>query len=150
MEIRAISYAQILDAPNARELVAEYAAECSIPEIGVINPQREMYAKAEKAGTFRSFGAFRGEELVGFASVLVFLLPHYGQKIATVESIFLAARERPSWAGNSLMNAIEQFTREQGCKVILYNARAGSRFEKLLSLMKPYKRTNSVFLLDLT
>src|SRR5207302_758034 len=87
VEIRPISYTEILD---AAALLAEYSAECSIPEIGTPNPQREMYAKMESCGLMHSFGAFEGDDLVGFATILVCVLPHYGKKIATVESLFLA------------------------------------------------------------
>ena len=141
-----IHFSQILEAPNAIELLAEYAAECSIPEIGEINPQAELYARMEQSGSFQVFGAFEGEELIGFAAVLVYLNPHYGKMIATVESIFLSPVHRTSTAGNGLMNAIEEYARGKECEAILYSAKAGTSFEKLLSILKPYQRSHSVFL----
>ena len=145
IEIRSIQYSDILGAPNATELLAEYAAECSIPEIGKANPQTEMYEAMQRSGMLHTFGAFEGWELVGFAAVLVFVLPHYGRKIANVESLFVAQSRRPSNAGRELMDAIEKHARQEGCQVMLYNAPAGSQLEKLLTLLKPYRRTNSVF-----
>lgn len=143
--IRAVSYAEILGAPNAKDLLAAYGAECSIPEIGEVNPQAEIYAQMEKSGQFQVFGAFE-DELIGFASVLCSTLPHYGKKIGIVESIFLLPSKRSSKTGNGLMNAIENWAKEKNCEVILYNARTGSQFEKLLLMLTPYQRTNSVFL----
>jgi hypothetical protein len=144
--VRPVSYAEILNAPNAAELLKEYAGECSIPKIGQINPQAELYAQMEQSGRFQVFGAFDDDDLAGFAAVLVYLNPHYGKMIATVESLFLARNRRNSRTGNSLMNAIENYAKEKDCEAILYSARTGSQFEKLLTILMPYQRTNSVFL----
>ena len=69
--IRPVSYAEILNAPNAPILLAAYGAECSIPEIGDINPQPAMYEQLEQTGMFQAFGAFEHDELIGLAAVLV-------------------------------------------------------------------------------
>lgn len=143
--VRLVSFADILDAENAPELIAEYSAECSIPEIGETNPQRDLYAVMERTGLAQSFGAYRDGQLAGFAIVLIYVLPHYGKQIATVESLFVASAHRNSEIGRELMAAIEGYAREKGCKVILYSAPAGSRLERLLFLKKPYRRTNAVF-----
>lgn len=147
--IRPVSYAEILDAPNVSVLLAAYGAECSVPEIGEINPQAELYAQMEQSGIFQVFGAFDGDELVGFASVLVYLNPHYGKMLATVESLFLSPIHRTSKMGQGLMSALEEYAKGRGCEAILYSAKAGSQFEQLLSLMKNYKRSHSVFLRQL-
>lgn len=147
--VRRASYAEILNAPNAQELLAEYAAECSIPGIGNINPQAEMYATMEGSGFFRVMGAFDEERVRGFAAVLTYLNPHYGLKIGTVESLFLGAQYRNSSCGLELMDASEQHAEERNCEAILYSARTGSQFEKLLSLRKNYHHTHSVFMRSL-
>jgi GNAT superfamily N-acetyltransferase len=108
-----------------------------------------MYEKMEQTGMFQAFGVFEHEELIGFAAVLVFVLPHYGRRIANVESIFVSPEHRTQGTGNALMNAIENYAKEKECQVISYSARTGSQFERLLSLLKPYQRTNSVFLRSL-
>jgi GNAT superfamily N-acetyltransferase len=143
LTIRPISYVDVLD---QSELLAEYAEECSIPEIGTPNPQRETYARMESYGLMHSFGMFDGVELVGFASILVFVLPHYGKQIANVESLFLRKSHRRGFAGTQFLRHIEAWAAEKKCAVVLYNARAGSRLEKLLFSLKRYQRTNSVFL----
>ncbi len=143
-EIRRIPSLEIFAAPNAQGLMNEYASECSIPEIGKINPQADMYAAMEKAGLLHIFGVFREGELIGFAALLIYVLPHYGCKIATAESIFVKKQYR-SGVGAELMETIERYAREQGCVSILYSAPIGSRFETLLSLKDHYRRTSSVF-----
>jgi GNAT superfamily N-acetyltransferase len=146
LEIRRITYDEILDAPNAGALFKEYGEECSIPEIGEPNPQRAMYAWMEKADLMHSFGAYESGELVGFATVLVSVLPHYGKKIANMESFFLGQSHRRGNAGRTFMAWLEAFAKEMECAALLYNARAGSSLEKLLGAIPEYQRTNSVFL----
>ena len=148
--IRPVSYAEILDAPNAGRLLSDYAAECSIPELSPFCPQAYLYEAMEKSGGLQCFGAYDGDMLVGFASVLTYILPHYGKKIATTESIFVAESHRHYGLGRELLNYIEKFAKEQGCAVFLYTAPAGSRFAKMLSLnIDRYRRTNIVYLRNL-
>lgn len=118
-------------------LIAAYAAECSLPEIGPVSPQGEMYAAMERSGVNQWFVAEVGG-IVGFASVLVCLLPHYGTTVATVESLY-------GKHGLELMQAVEEYAKECGCVAILYSAPAGGRLEKLLSLKRNYRQSNTVF-----
>jgi GNAT superfamily N-acetyltransferase len=142
MTIKPISIFVIL---AASKLIAEYAAECSIPTIGPTNPQHELYGKLEKSGALKCFGAFEGDELVGFGNVLVYVLPHYGKTIATVESLFVAESHRHLSTGKSLMISIESYAHGTGCAGILYSAPAGGKLEQLLDTKPEYQRTNAVF-----
>lgn len=142
--IREIPVAEIFAAPNVKELFSEYAVECSIPLIGEINPQPEIYAAIERAGIMQCFGAYEDDLLVGFATVLMMVLPHYGKKTATVESIFIAHEHRAGGIGRSLLKSIEGFAKGAGCVAILYSTPAGGTFERLLSL-SGYAHTNAVF-----
>lgn len=142
--IRPISCTEILREENA-DLLSEYAAECSIPEIGAIAPQAALYEAMERTGLMRTFGAYADGVLAGFATILIYVLPHYGRKIATVESIFVARGHRKATLGKDLMRTIEDCARGQGCAVMLYSTPTGSRLERLLSLLKGYRRTNAVF-----
>jgi len=139
-----VRYSDILDAPNAAELLREYAAECSIPEIGECSPQAGMYAAMEGSGMLSVFGAYLGDDLIGFGTLLVYVLPHYGLKIGTVESLFVESSQH-SGAGQRLMDALEAHARHRECVAILYSAPTDSQLEKLLTLRKPYRRTNATF-----
>jgi hypothetical protein len=147
--VRRVNHRDILDYARGCELLSEYAEECSIPQIGTSDPQREIYAAMEKSGLMHCFGLFDDRSiprLIGFATLLIHVLPHYGKRIANVESLFVGKAHRAYGAGEILKVGIEQYAKEQGCVGILYNARAGSRLEKLLTLQPEYERTNSVFL----
>ncbi len=140
--IKPISFTEVLECPD---LLAEYAAECSIPEIGKINPQPQIYAALEQNGVMQCFGVFAGDRMVGFANVLTTVLPHYGQKMATLESLFVSKKFRNGGAGGKLMDAVEAYAKEAGCVGILYSAPAGGKLERLLAASKRYKRTNAIF-----
>lgn len=142
MEIRPIHFAEILAADR---LLSEYAAECSIPEIGQICPQPEMYAAMERMGIVRVSGVFAGRSLVGFSSVIHSVLPHYGRKTATLESMFIEKESRRGGAGLKLMEAIEQDGTQNACGSALYSAPAGSQLEKMLSMQEKYRRVSSIF-----
>lgn len=146
VEIRGVSFGEILD---AEKLLEEYAAECALPELAPIHPSRATYAAMEKTGSFRCFGVFESGVMVGFATVLTYVVPHYEKKIATVESLFLAVAHRSGGPGNRLMRVVERYATEQGCKAVLYSAPAGSQFERLLRIRKRYRHSNTVFIASL-
>lgn len=145
--IRRVSYSEILGAVDAQALLEEYSAECSIPQIGEIKPQPATYAQLEAAGFLECLGVFDEDEdrLIGFAAVLAIVNPHYGEKLATVESLFVAKLHRAGGAGVALIEAIEQHARQAGCVAILYTAPAYSRFAVLLAAGRAYSCTNLVY-----
>lgn len=145
--IKPVSYSTILDDPNAEALLAEYAAECSLPELGTPSPQRELYAMLEASGGFQAFGVYDGDRIVGFAAVLIYVLPHYGKKIAATESIFISKIQRGS--GHGLLGYLNEYARKNGCVAFLYSAPKGSKFDRMMSVMDEYKHTNNVYLRSL-
>src|ERR1700709_1742825 len=120
--VAAIATTEVKDQPA---LLAEYAAECSIPALGPICPQWEMYERMQAAGLMQMFAVYADDVMVGFASVLVSVLPHYGFKAATVESLFVASAYRGSGAGTRLMAAVDEYARLEGCRLLQYGAPAG-------------------------
>lgn len=137
-EIHHVSSAEIL-APENEGLLRAYADECSLPQIGPINPQPAMYEAMERAGIFHCFGAFDDGQMVGFATVLTTVLPHYGKKVATVESVFALK------GGAELLTAVNAFAKDSACAVVFYSTPVGGRFERLLSANRDCSRTNAIF-----
>jgi GNAT superfamily N-acetyltransferase len=142
MLIRPSTYAELI---AQAELVKEYAAECSLPEIGEVQPNSEIYAAMERVGVAQVFAAFDGEQMIGFAAILTPVMPHYSKRVASVESIFVTESARKSGIGKELMRTIEEYAKEQGCKAILYSAPTSGKLERLLKLCKRYRHTNTVF-----
>lgn len=140
--IQPVSVRELLE---RTDLIAEYAAESSIPAIGTINPSPEIYERLESSDIFKCFAVIDGARIVGFATILTTVFPHYGEKVATVESLFVASESRNGIAGTELLAVLEDYAKSAGCVAILYSAPAGGRLEKLLSVKKNCSRTNAVF-----
>ena len=126
-----------------KELLAEYAAECSISAVGPIDLHEPTYAALESSGAMRSFGAFDRGRMVGFSSVLTPVMPHYSRRVASPESIF-AAKGSGS-AGRELMGALTQYAKDADCVGMLLSAPVNGRLERLMEADKRYERTNSIF-----
>jgi len=131
------------DVKDQPELLAEYVAECSVPALGQPEPQWEMYQRMQAAGLVQMFGVYVDGGMVGFASVLVSVMPHYGFIAATVESLFVAQAHRSSGAGARLMKTIERHARDRECRAVFYGAPAGGKMEGLLE--KRYARASSMY-----
>ena len=140
--IRAVSYREILDASNWQELLDEYAQECASYELGPPRPQRELYEKLEASGGFQAFGVYDQDALVGFATVLIYVLPHFGIKVATSESIFVTAEFR--YLSTCLLDSLKNYARGMLCADFLYSAPVGSQFDRVLS--HRLRHTNNVYL----
>lgn len=145
MVIFPVTYKQLLDDPQCDVLLAEYADECSLPELGMFSPQRDLYERMEAFGSLECFGVHEGAALVGFISLITYVLPHYGKLITTTESIFLSKRYPSGRSGLKMLNFIEDFARAKGSISVLYTAPVGSRFSALLSKRKKCRHSNNVF-----
>lgn len=142
MRIEKVSFTALLDSP----LLKEYAAECSIPEIGEIKPSEQIYAMMESAQLQQCFAAYLGDELIGFANLLTTIYPHYSVKEATLESIFVAAEHRKLGAGTALKQAVKQYAKEAGCQDLLSSAPKGSKAEQVLSKTKGARAISTIFI----
>jgi GNAT superfamily N-acetyltransferase len=145
VSVRPIRYSDILLAPNVEDLLDAYADECSVPLIGKPSPQPEMYDAMERAGALICFGAYVDDDLVGFSAVVMYLNPHYGRKLAVVESIFVAKGYRSMGLGKMLLSAIESCSGAAECPAVLYSAPVGTRFHQFLALNPEYVHTNCIF-----
>ena len=144
MDIKRIAVAEFLNAPTRDALLAGYADECAMPELGGINPQFEMYDQLEDIGLGHCIGAYEGDELIGVLFLLVSVVPHYGKTIATTESFFVHPDHRKGGAGMALLDEAETIAREQSAVCIFVTAPAGSRLERVMP-HTPYRRSNAVF-----
>jgi GNAT superfamily N-acetyltransferase len=142
LEIKPVSYSEILDAPNAAELLQEYSKDCVMPDY---NPQRQMYAALENSGALHCFGAYADGILVGFVSVITGVMPHNGKLMATIESLFALPSHRKLGTGDALLSAVEKFAVEGKYVALIYTARAGSILEVVLSRRPGCKESHTMF-----
>ena len=139
--------AMVLNASNSKELLAEYAEECAIAELGEISPSRELYSNLEAHG-MKTIAALDEGRLVGFATLLTYMVPHYGKKVAATESIFVARGYRGK-IGRRLLDFIEALARKEQCAAVFYSAPVGSRFAEYLRLSGRFRHSNEVYLCPL-
>jgi hypothetical protein len=141
--IRKCMAAEIFDHPRGPGLIAEYAAECGNALIGKPAPRKDMYQNLEASGLGQCFAAYEDEQLVGFAMVLVCVVPHFGLALANAESLFVT---REASCGGQLMRTLDDYATDRGCVTIFYTAPVGSRLARLLFLCADqYTNTNHVF-----
>ena len=120
--VRPCAILEIRDAAGADALLAEYEAESSII-VWAACPQWDTYAALEDAGLARSWVAEVDGQVVGLLVLMSAVLPHYGRKIATTESFFVAAAHRSSGAGLALLREAKR----GGGHVVRWNLRIGPR-----------------------
>lgn len=126
------------------DMIAEYASESSITHMPPINAQADMYAMLETSGAMRCYGAYKDGVMVGFATVLTSVLPHYGALTSITESIFIIKKHRKSGAGMALIRHIENDSADRGSVGLLVSAPSGGSLSKVLPHVG-YEHTNEVF-----
>lgn len=141
---RKCSIEEIQGEGNLGQMLREYAEESAIE--GLPNPcaQMETYRVLETMG-MEIHGAFVDGLLVGFVTVLISPLPHYGVTIGVTESLFVMKAHRKKGIGLRLLRVAELSAQIRGAKGVLVSSPAGGALEKVLSLKSQYRKTNSVF-----
>lgn len=143
-EVRLITFGELESDPNFSWLTAAYAEESQMVGLPPANCQSDLYRRMESTGTFHVLGAYHGGELVGFLNFIVTVLPHYGAKVATTESIFVANEFRRTGAGVKLIREMERLAGDMGALGVLVSAPAGKRLADVMPGLK-YRQTNQVF-----
>lgn len=149
VDIRRCAVDAVEHAPNSIALLSEYAAESSIAQLGTPAAQWATYRQLVEAGSAHFIGAFQGDDLVGFLVMLVAVLPHYGLRVASTESFFVARTARKSGAGLQLLHEAEQLATELGAAGFFVSAPTGGRLAKVLPGVG-FAETNQVFFKGIT
>lgn len=143
-EVRTITFGELESDPNFRWLIQAYAEESQLVGLPPANCQSDLYRQMEASGAFHVLGAYQNGELVGFLNFLVTVLPHYGAKVATTESIFVAQEFRRTGAGVKLIREMEKISAELGAVGALVSAPFGGRLADVMPGLK-YRQTNQIF-----
>lgn len=141
--------AELEAAPQLTALLDEYAAECAIDGLPHPKAKMEMYRELERLGALYTIGAWLGDELIGFVTILAPTLPHYGVCVAANESFFVAAAHRSTGAGDKLLDAAEARALDVGSPGLLATGPEGGVLVKVLP-RRGYKKTGAVFFKRLT
>ena len=148
--IRPCTVDEIERSESLPELLAAYAQESSIPELGEAFPDMTTYREIEARGMMMAIGAF-SPDLVGLATILIYGLPHYGgRRIASMESLFVMPSARRNGTGMRLLEATEQLARDIGAAGLLVSAPVGGRLDRVLARKTRCRKTNHIFFVGLT
>lgn len=146
--IKQVTADELSGDPKFMGLIAEYADESAIEGMPEPDYQLGMYKHLELLGHFHMFAAYVEGELIGFLTMVDTVLPHYGKRVATVESYFVAKAHRKGGPGLDLLRAAEWLAKALGAVGILLSAPRGGKLARVMPKAK-YKHTNEVFFKEL-
>lgn len=126
------------------DLIKEYEAESLVEGFPKADIQLSSYRLMEMGGNFFPIAAYKDNELVGFVTVFVNVLPHSGKRFGSVESFFVSERHRKHGPGLDLLRAAEWMAQAAGAVGILVNAPVGGKLARVMPRSK-YKHTHQVF-----
>jgi GNAT superfamily N-acetyltransferase len=113
-------------------VASAYADEGAYSGMPTPQPSRDAYRSMEQRGFLAVMRVDRDGALVGFATLVLTVSPHYGVPIAVIESVFVMPEHRGA-AGARLVRAIIETARTSGAHTILATAPIGSRLGRMLA-----------------
>lgn len=142
--IRHITLEELTSAPEFDDLAEAYRVEAAIDDLPMASYKADIYRSMEAAGLLHILGAYQGDRLIGFLSLIVSVLPHYNMTCATAESYFVDAKHRRGGPGIKLLRKAESLSEELGAGVLLLSARPDSPLSVILP-RSGYAPANTVF-----
>lgn len=143
-EIRKISVEQIEAEPTFSDMLRSYGKEVSFGNGLEPCVDFSHYKTIEKSGCFHVLGCYHNGVLIGFMTVLVTVLPHWGKKMGVSESFFVVDEHRKTGAGLKLLHEGEQLSKELGAMYFLVSAPKDGRLSSVLPHVG-YDETNRLF-----
>lgn len=143
--VRKCTIAEIENAPNFYELLEEYGKEMVVDGAPPFKAKIEMYRQLESLGSLRPFGAYVGDKLVGFITVLVHVFLHVSVVMAVTESFFVLKDYRNTGAGIFLRRTAEKHAKSSGSSTLFISAPKDGPLADALSKMDEYTETSRVF-----
>lgn len=128
--IRPTSIAELIERAGA--LLDAHHDETE-PHFGRPEPRWSSYRQIESMGMLLAFGAFDGDEMVGYA--LAYVLPHmhYPWSYGNHDALFLRKDCRRGSLGGRLMRALSAAAKERGAACMFWHAKPGTPFEQLVA-----------------
>lgn len=144
VEVRLTTVDAILYDSRFPGLAYDYKLESAIDGLPDPEPKFDQYRLMERTGALYPLGVYYEEKLIGFAALLMPVIPHYGVVIAVTESIFVEKDFRRTGAGLKLIRTAERMAKEADAPGIIISANVNSPLSKVLPRMG-YRITNMAF-----
>lgn len=149
LSIRQCNWEDIGDNPRYEHLASQYGTESANPEMPPMNVDYQLYLMYQTAGLTQWFGAYDGDELIGFIDVMISRHAHYSASIATIESFFVDKERRNTGAGLRLLKVAKQYAKNMDCVAIFLSAPTGSVLDDVM-LRKGWTNSDQIFVKRLT
>ena len=133
MELKTISFADLISHPLFADMCAEYATESGNADIGLSQPKARFYETLESLARCFFIGVFDDGEMVGFAALLLNEHPHYSMNIGVCDALFIKKEHRKGPAGLRLIRAVQSLAKEKGVPGVYFSAPANSRLSTLFA-----------------
>ena len=142
--IKQVTSSELFNDDRFVDLIKEYELESLVDGFPKADIQLSRYRMMELGGNFHAIAAYMNDELVGFLTVFVNVLPHSGKKFGSLESYFVAEKHRKHGPGLDLLRAGEWVAKANGAVGLLVNAPKGGKLARVMPRSK-YKHTHEVF-----
>lgn len=146
IEIQASPVIAFFAYKDAAALLAEYGEESALAGLPVPKPHEPTYLQLEANAGFHLIVALDKGELIGFATILIYLNPHYSTKLAVTESLFVRRPKRKTGAGIQLIKCCEEIAQAAGAAGLLVSAPMEGSLGRVLENRGTFRETNRVFL----
>lgn len=144
MEIRSVTFGELIALPEWEALCAEYTEDGGNPEFGCHRVDTVMYFKLEEAGVLKILAGFDGRRCVGFIGGYLSPQPHFADKpVFAVDALFVDRAHRASGLGLRLISRMKRSAKESGAVGMIFGARIGTKAHKLYS--KLFRPMNTLF-----
>jgi|DEB0MinimDraft_4_1074332.scaffolds.fasta_scaffold02103_5 GNAT superfamily N-acetyltransferase len=147
MDIRCVTLDDLCSHPSFSDMLREYEQECALGGLPA-NFCETSYRELESNGLINILAAYNGDQLLGFLSLMITILPKYTLPIASSESFFVSPKHRKTGAGLRLLKTAEYLATERGAVGMLMSAPTGSRLESV-AVGVGYAPSNTVFFKEL-
>lgn len=145
-EVKVESVKSIIEDKDFKKL---YELNCEESGISSGFPDAKWYAEAESLGIVTAFAARIDGKLVGYASLFLTYSPHYGNKHAALDTVFVDPEHRKSGLGARLMLAGIRYAKSHGAGRMVMTARKNSVFyAELKSNPKRFREQHTYFELE--
>lgn len=145
VDVRLCAFSELANSPQRDVLLAEYADECRILGLPHPNAHVPTYEALNNSGIMYTILARVGDELVGFALLLINIVPHYGVPIACTESLFVRPSYRRTGAGMQLLHMVETVAEEQGAHGLLVSTPHNGQLARVMNALSRFRETNVVY-----
>lgn len=96
-------------------------------------PVADVYAALEQVGNVVAFGAFDGDELIGYSVAILGPHLHYGFTYAHHDLLYVRPDHRRGSLGLRLMRMTEEAAKARGARFVVWHVKPGSTLESILS-----------------